>query len=206
MKSEQPITNEEIIRQGGDNVVEKLWENNELFIRKEAWKWIRSGPNANLPKNEQGELNDNLFWGSYLAVNDAYNHYDSNKGAFTTILSFYLKKYFYAELGNAGEQIDSLNASLSNENDCELADTIADSDDQFAEYVENNYTEYLRGVLDKNLYRINPREAEVVRLFTYEKKSLKQIAEIMGLADFRVCQILANGVRHIRQMEKNNRR
>lgn len=204
MKSEQPITNEEIIRQGGDNVVEKLWENNELFIRKEAWKWIRSGPNANLPQNEQAELNDNLFWGSYLAVNDAYNHYDSNKGAFTTILSFYLKKYFYAELGNAGEQIDSLNASLPNENDRELGDTIADSDDQIAEWVETDYTEYLRGVLDKNLYLINPREAEVLRLLTYEKKSVNQIADIMGLADFRVCQILANGVRHIRQTDKNN--
>ena len=205
MKSEQPITNEEIIRQGGDNVVEKLWDNNELFIRKEAWKWIRSGSNVNLPKNEQGELNDNLFWGSYLAVNDAYNHYDSNKGAFTTILSFYLKKYFYAELGNAGEQIDSLNALLPNENDRELGDTIADSDDQFSELVENDYTEYLRGVLDKNLYRINPREAEVLRLLTHEKKSVNQIADIMGLAGFRVCQILANGVRHIRQTDKDNR-
>ena len=203
MKSEQPITNEEIIRQGGDNVVEKLWENNELFIRKEAWKWIRSGPNANLPQNEQVELNDNLFWGSYLAVNDAYKHYDSKKGAFTTILSFYLKKYFYAELGNAGKTIDSLNALQPSEDDRELGDTIADSDDQVAEYIENDYTEYLRGVLDKNLYRINPREAEVLRLLTYEKKSVKQIADIMGFADFRICQILANGVRHMRQAKND---
>ena len=33
---------------------------------------------------------------------------------------------------------------------------------------------------------------------------MEQIAEIMGLADFRVCQILANGVRHIRQAKANN--
>ena len=78
------MTNEEIIQQGGNDVVAMLWDNNQGFIRKQAYR--RSC------RHEGVEFEDLVQCG-FLAVADAAEHYNPTSGAFITALSVYLKKH-----------------------------------------------------------------------------------------------------------------
>lgn len=216
MSKEEYISNDEIISQGGDDMLERLWLNNTGIINQAAWRWSHSGPAADLPMNEQKTLYEDLMQCGYLAVVDAYEHHDPEKGAFTTILGFYLKKHFrnwcaslsgwtshqYNEVAKNGIRVDSLNRIVYSEDPdegTELGNLIPDPDDHFAELVDRLYIESLHGKLDKLLNRIKPQEAEAIRLRYYKEKSVEQIAEIMGLTVSRIGQILASGMRNLRQ-------
>lgn len=217
MSKEEYISNEEIISQGGNDMLERLWLNNKGIIHKTAWSWSQSGPAADLPINEQKTLYEDLLQCGYLAVVDAYEHYNPEKGGFTTILGFYLKKHFhnwcaslsgwtthqYREAAQNNVRVESLNRIVYSDDagsdGIELGDLIPDPDDHFAELVDRLYIESLHGKLDKLLNRIKPQEAEVIRLRYYKEKSVEQIAEIMGLTVSRIGQILASGMRNLRQ-------
>lgn len=216
MSKEEYISNEEIISQGGDDMLERLWLNNTGIINQAAWRWSHSGPAADLPMNEQKTLYEDLMQCGYLAVVDAYEHHDPEKGAFTTILGFYLKKHFhnwcaslsgwathqYREAAQNNVRVESLNRIVYSDDPdegVELINTIPDPDDHFAELVDRLYLEGLHGKLDKLLNRLKPQEAEAIRLKYYKNITAEQIAEIMGLTVSRIGQILANGLRSLRQ-------
>ena len=217
MSKEEYISNDEIISQGGDDMLERLWLNNTGIINQAAWRWSHSGPAADLPMNEQKTLYEDLMQCGYLAVVDAYEHHDPEKGAFTTLLPFYLRKHFrnwcaslsgwtrhqYNEATKNNIRVESLNRIVYSDDaggdGIELGDLIPDPDDHFAELVDRLYIESLHGKLDKLLNRIKPQEAEAIRLRYYKEKSVEQIAEIMGLTDSRIGQILASGMRNLRQ-------
>lgn len=216
MSKEEHISNEEIISQGGDDMLERLWLNNKGIINQAAWRWSHSGPAADLPMNEQKTLYEDLMQCGYLAVVDAYEHHDPEKGAFTTILGFYLKKHFhnwcaslsgwtrrlYNEAAKNKISVESLNSLVYSDDPdegIELINTIRDPDDHFSELVDRLYLEGLHGKLDKLLNRLKPQEAEAIRLRYYKEKTVEQIAEIMGLTVSRIGQILANGLRSLRQ-------
>lgn len=216
MSKEEYISNEGIISQGGDDMLERLWLNNTGIINQTAWRWSHSGPAADLPMNEQKILYEDLMQCGYLAIVDAYEHHDPEKGAFTTILGFYLKKHFhnwcaslsgwtrrqYDDAAKNKISVESLNALVYSDDPdegTELGNLIPDPDDHFAELVDRLYLEGLHGKLDKLLNRIKPQEAEAIRLRYYKEKSVEQIAEIMGLTVSRIGQILANGLRSLRQ-------
>ena len=216
MSKEEYISNEEIISQGGDDMLERLWLNNKGIIHKTAWSWSQTGPAADLPIDEQKTLYEDLLQCGYLAIVDAYEHHDPEKGAFTTILGFYLKKHFhnwcaslsgwtrrqYDDAAKNGIRVESLNRIVYSDDPdegTELGNLIPDPDDHFAELVDRLYLEGLHGKLDKLLNRLKPNEAQAIRLRYYKEKTVEQIAEIMGLTVSRIGQILANGLRSLRQ-------
>lgn len=217
MSKEEYISNEEIISQGGDDMLERLWLNNTGIINQAAWRWSHSGPAADLPMNEQKTLYEDLMQCGYLAVVDAYEHHDPEKGAFTTILGFYLKKHFhnwcaslsgwtthqYREAAQNNVRVESLNRIVysgdTDSDGTELGNLIPDPDDHFAELVDRLYIESLHGKLDKLLNRLKPKEAQAIRLKYYKNKTTEQIAEIMGLTVSRINQLLISGLRTLRQ-------
>lgn len=215
MKSEQPITNEEIIRQGGDNVVEKLWENNIGFIYETTKDWHHFILESNLSEETKRKKIKEFSMNYYLAVYDAYRTYNSKEGAFTTHLRGWLTNHFHKDApvfreikttkekifecikryknsgntptdeaiaseldisieivrkhmqsmkeegllsldgkttnqkdkkSNGIKSIVSLNAKTSNDDDCEVGDTVPDDNDQIAEWVESEHSKALRDI------------------------------------------------------------
>lgn len=216
------MTNEEIITKGGDNVPELLWENNQGIIRRVAWHWSHTGRASDLPVNEQKTLYEDLIQCGYLAVVDAYEHYEPSKGSFNTLLGFYLKKHFgtwcaslsgwtlhqYRSLEENHVTVDSLNRPVGADNPSEaieLGDLIADPDNPFEELETRLYLESLHNELEKLLNRINPSEARAIRLRYYEDKSINRIAEIMNRTPSRVGQLLVNGLRDLQREAKNSK-
>lgn len=216
MSKEEYISNEEIISQGGNDMLERLWLNNKGIIHKTAWSWSQSGPAADLPINEQKTLYEDLLQCGYLAVVDAYEHYNPEKGGFTTILGFYLKKHFhnwcaslsgwtthqYREAAQNNVRVESLNRIVYSDDPdegTELGNLIPDPDDHFTDLVDRLYIEGLHGKLDKLLNRLKPNEAQAIRLKYYKNKTTEQIAEIMGLTVSRINQLLISGLRTLRQ-------
>lgn len=217
ISKEEIVSNDEIISQGGDDMLERLWLNNKGIIHLAAKNWSNSGPAADWPKDERKILYQDLMQCGFLALVDAYEHYNPEKGGFTTLLPFYLRKHFrnwcaslsgwtrhqYNEATKNNIRVESLNRIVYSDDagsdGIELGDLIPDPDDYFAELVDRLYIESLHGKLDKLLNRIKPQEKEAIRLRYYKEKSVEQIAEIMGLTDSRIGQILASGMRNLRQ-------
>ena len=216
VSKEDIVSNDEIISQGGDDMFERLWLNNKGIIHLAAKNWSNSGPAADWPKDERKILYQDLMQCGFLALVDAYEHYNPEKGGFTTILPFYLRKHFrnwcaslsgwtrhqYNEAAKNGIRVESLNRIVYSDDPdegTELGNLIPDPDDHFAELVDRLYIEGLHGKLDKLLNRLKPNEAQAIRLRYYKEKSVEQIAEIMGLTVSRINQLLANGLRDLRQ-------
>ena len=217
ISKEEIVSNDEIISQGGDDMLERLWLNNKGVIHLAAKNWSNSGPAADWPKDKRKILYQDLMQCGFLALVDAYEHYNPEKGGFTTLLPFYLRKHFrnwcaslsgwtrhqYNKATKNNIRVESLNRIVYSDDagsdGIELGDLIPDPDDHFAELVDRLYIESLHGKLDKLLNRIKPQEAEAIRLRYYKEKSVEQIAEIMGLTDIRIGQILASGMRNLRQ-------
>lgn len=134
----------------------------------------------------------------YLAIVDAYEHHDPEKGAFTTILGFYLKKRFhnwcaslsgwtrrqYDDAAKNGIRVESLNRIVYSDDPdegTELGNLIPDPDDNFAELVDRLYLEGLHGKMDKLLNRLKPNEARQYACGTIRKRPLSRLLKLWGL-------------------------
>ena len=199
MNGKEQISNEEIISQGGDDVVAKLWENNQGLINKKAREWIRSGPASLLDTEGKRDFHNDLMQQGYLAVDSAYKHYDKERGTkFTTLLDSYLKKYFYAATPPSVISIYGPKAhnQKSDEENLAIIDTISDSsDDPRTEFDNNDQKTFYLSILDSACR--SERDREILHLLLIGKKP-KEIAAKIRISEARVNQIIRAVTRRAR--------
>lgn len=203
MNSKEQISNEEIISQGGDDVIAKLWENNQGLINKKAREWIRSGPASLLDTEGKKDFHNELMQQGYLAVDSAYKHYDKERGTkFTTLLDSYLKKYFYAATPPSVISIyePKTHNQKSDEENLAIIDTISDSsDDPRTEFDNDDQKTFYLNILDSACR--SDRDRDIIHLLL-KGKSAKEISAEMGISEARVNQIIRDVTRRAKSIKQ----
>ena len=185
------MTNEEIIQQGGGDMLARLWDNNRGFIYQQARRWSKQDPG----------IFEDLMQSGFLAIADAVDRYKPEAGAFITFLSFYIKKHFalccaassgwnrqqWEEQRDASPEkrimVDSLHRPIANDDGdtMELGDLIADPEDQIAELLDRLESNALHSKLEELLAGLDKTEEQVVRLRYYKGYSTAQIEQELGI-------------------------
>ena len=204
------ITNEEIIKNGEDDVVYQLWIKNQGIIRSEATKWSRA----------TGTEFDDLMQSSYLAVDEAFKSYTPEKGKFTTLLDYCIKRHFgdccASHSGWTKSQWErareneiktvSLYKKIGEEDDAELIDIIEDKDyTEIEDLIDRIEQEDLKCLLDDMINELKPTERAVIRLYYYKDLSHPKISVILNLTPSQVQQIRKNALRNLRRMGRKTR-
>lgn len=208
------MTNEELcqaINNGtGDNnsLLLQLMRQNYGFIYQQAKKWAAAF--ADRPDIDIEDLTQSAF----LAVLDAVQRYDPDRGKFISILSYTLKAAFSEACGMYSERRrkDPLNRALSLDDTCE-----SDSDTPFVELVPDNSSEeafeavddeiirqQLHELLQKALATIPKKEARAINAHYLQGKTQAEIREEMNVSGSYVSAIIRSGIRRLRNCNMVN--
>lgn len=194
-----------LIQNGHDEYILPLWENVERLISRYANKYLVClSANGTVPGGVEKE---DLEQAGYFAILNALSNYDPSKGAFSTLLVYYLRREFQKAAGIDGNRKrEPLNYSLSldapvNDDEPEgetRLDFISDPRDYYSGIDESIFQEQLHKALETALDTIPAKEADVLRAEYWQGKKQTEIAEEMGVTDERVRQLRNGGLRHIR--------
>lgn len=196
---------------GNSVALGQLWEINKGFLRRTFWKWY-SQPQNKAAADNAGLTPEDFDQESFFAVQAAAQAYDPSKGAFSTLLSYYVQnqimKAVCGEHRTTRQLEDGRIAVISANplNACTSLDAPLDIDDegsgtlgdvqedpaasaelQAAE--DEVYTQQLHEALEEALSRLAEREANVLRRRYYDGQSLRAVGEEIGVQYERVRQI-----------------
>lgn len=171
------MTNEELaelIRNGDDGYLPQLWDQVRRFVASQAKKYMAK---YDLAQNARFELDD-LIDAGYIAVVDACQRFDPQKGGFLTILGNYTLKTAFSEVAgtrhrhqkhDATNIATSLDAPIGSDEgeDSTLFDLIGTIDENLESLVESMYTAELHAALDEALSTIPKKEREILTLRYY---------------------------------------
>ena len=201
------MTNEELaieIQNGNTEYLPVLFDQVEQFIRKKAAQRLRV-----LGENSGIEF-DELYDSGYLAVIEAAKYFDPESGyKFLTFLDRPLKKAF-SEVTNVRSQKGlkdplrnavSLETPVGEDETLTIGDTIADDTDITAEVIRKVSNQELHKALDNALDRLEPLEAEAIRLQYYSNLNLQQSAVAMKIEPDKVWYLRLSGMRKLRTPE-----
>lgn len=168
-------------RQGDEAALLALWENVQRFVIREANRWARAWPKAEM---------DDLEQSAFLALMDAVQTFCPEKGC--TFLSWYgsyaLKTAFADVAGIRTSRKDpldnslSLDAPLDDEGHTVLSDTVPSPVNDIEAAEERIYREELHGALQEEMGRLPDLERQLLTGVYYEGKPRKQLAEVCGFS------------------------
>lgn len=202
------------IQQGHTELYSELWEEMKGLI---AW-WAKrffavnsaNGISLGLewmtPQNKKRCIDD-LVQAGFLGLVNAVEHYDPERGSFTTLLSRYLLRAFQeATTGRSIKQKNdpllrcrSLDEQIGDEDsDATLLDFIPDDRNDIADAEERIFIEQLHDALEAALNAIPEREAAAIRSEFYDGCKQWETAEKLHTTPGRVHQLKNDGFRHIR--------
>lgn len=186
------MTNEEILLQGGDDMLSRLWDNNCRLIHREAYRWSKRNPS----------IYEDLVQSGFLAIAEAAGCYEPESGSFTTLLYYHIKKQFaiccaafsgwskrqWAEQQRTPPEervvVDSLQRQISDDagNATEIGDLIADPDNEITELLNCMERDALHSKLDELLAALDRTEEQTVRLRYYGERTAAQIEKELALS------------------------
>ena len=193
-------------RSGDQAALWALWEQNQGFTRRQARRVLRA---RHALGRYDTELED-LLQSAWFALERAARDYDPGSGyKFLTFYHKHLKNAFAEATGARSEKqkrdplhtADSIDRPLDS-SDAEgvtLGDMAADPVDQYEEAEERLYQEWLRDLLNAQLDKLPPEQAEPLRLQYWHGMTLDQIAETCGVKRDIVVQRKARGLRQLRR-------
>lgn len=204
------MTNEELatrIKGGETGLIEVLWKQVQLFVRKEAKRWERAFDGRN------GFTADDLIQASYPAFLKTISRFDPNNekgGKFISLLRFYSLKAFSetAEVSTAEQKKSPLNASISLD-----APVSTDADNVLANIAEDTTAaQAFRAVEDliaheqlcSSLYpllnRLTSEEQEILYSRYWEGLSCEEVGKRGGVSRQRVHQIELKALDKLRRI------
>lgn len=179
------MTNEELaarIQAGERDQLPALWEQVERFVAMQAYRVARAvGPRA-------GVTAEDLYQAGYLALVEAVDGYDAERGAsFIGYLSLCLKNAFAEAGGWRGSKRDplqgavSLSAPLDDDGDGgTLGDMIADPTDPFTPVEATLWHQQLREVLDPALDALPDGGGDLLRKRYLQGQTIADLAQAAG--------------------------
>lgn len=183
------------IKGGDPGLYSELWEKVRLLIAKRANSFILCAADTCA---QCGVTVDDLTQAGFLALADAVKAYDPAKEyAFTTYLTFHLKKHFRATLNGGKRRNDkaapdslnlgvSLNAPIGADEDLTLGDTIPTAD-QCEQVDESIFISQLHDALETEICQnCTPEQALVLRCWFFDGETLQCIADKNGFTRSKV--------------------
>ena len=208
----------QLARQGNNAALAQLWEINRPVLRTMFWRWYDRNRSI---ADAAGLTLEDFEQEGFFAVKRAAEYHDPEKGSFLTALQYFVKHQIReATIGGHGRYMtteegkkvrlpadplnraDSLDEQLPGEDDDRsLVDVVPDpAASQAFEGVERDiYVKQLRAALDKALSLLPAQQREVVRGRFFEKLTLKQAGECVGVSGSRAAQIEHYGLRAMRR-------
>lgn len=200
------MTNEELalaIKAGQNALTVELWGQVEAFVQMVARRYY------NRLDGCRGVEVEDLVQSGFLALMDAVQGYDPEKGAFLTYLGNWLHSYFRQAAGLKTKRAarDPISSPVSLDMETEGGDTLGDLQpdvrNEPEEVEERIYTEQLHAALEKALNMLDAEAAATIRQRFYEGLTLRSIAERSGRTEGHVYRVQN---RALSQMYRNARR
>lgn len=191
------------IRNGRRELVTVLWEQVAAFIAMQAGRYHRRLDGC------RGVEVEDLTQAGFLALMDAVQGYEPERGAFLTCLGNWLHKWFAQTAGLRTDRAarDPISSPISLDMETEGGDTLGDlqpdARSEPDEAIERIYTEQLHAALDKALNMLDEKAAATIRQRFYEGLTLRSIAERMGTTQG---QVYGMQKRALDQLYRNARR
>lgn len=208
----------QLARRGNEAALAQLWEINRPVLHTMFWRWYDRNRSI---ADAAGLTLEDFEQEGFFAVKRAAEYHDPEKGAFLTALQYSVKHQIReATIGGHGRcmtteegktvripadplsSASSLDEQLpSDDDDRTIADMVADpaAVQEFESLEKSLYLETLRTVLDKALAMLPEQQREVVRGRFFEKLTLKQAGECVGVSASRAAQLEAYGLRAMRR-------
>lgn len=208
----------QLARRGNEAALAQLWEINRPVLHTMFWRWYDRNRSI---ADAAGLTLEDFEQEGFFAVKRAAEYHDPEKGAFLTALQYSVKHQIReATIGGHGRcmtteegktvripadplsSASSLDEQLpSDDDDRSIADMVADpaAVQEFESLEKSLYLETLRPVLDKALAMLPEQQREVVRGRFFEKLTLKQAGECVGVSASRAAQLEYYGLRAMRR-------
>lgn len=208
----------QLARRGNEAALAQLWEINRPVLHTMFWRWYDRNRSI---ADAAGLTLEDFEQEGFFAVKRAAEYHDPEKGAFLTALQYSVKHQIReATIGGHGRYMtteegktvrlpadplssaSSLDEQLpSDDDDRTIADMVADpaAVQEFESLEKSLYLETLRPVLDKALAMLPEQQREVVRGRFFEKLTLKQAGECVGVSASRAAQLEYYGLRAMRR-------
>ena len=191
------------IKAGEKEAMNQLYYQCKGFICKQAIRWgvaWRDCPSFDT---------DDLMQAGYMALYDAVEHYQPERGGFLNFLLFYLKIEFSNVAGcrTPAQMKEPLNTYISletpvrseTEGEITIADTIPAEEEGFCKVEESVYQKQLAGIINEALSALPDRQRLAIAGHYLQDYSLAQVEEGMNISGERVRQILNDGLRSLRR-------
>ena len=180
------MTNEELvlaIQQGDSEKIPQLWTQIERLVRWKAHRFIEA-----LGDCCPVELDD-LYNSGYIALCNAVERYDPERGAFSTHFMLHLKNVFAEATGYRSERqqrdpihrASSFDDPVPGTDNMVVGDFIPDGTDLEGDTIEKIWQQQLHEALDKALGVLPPTEEQTLRTIYYGGQSLSDLAESMNI-------------------------
>lgn len=180
-KNRLTMTNEELvqaIQEGQKELAAVLWDQVKAWIHAKAVSFFYS------KGRERGLTVADLEQTGFLAMIDAADHYEQDRGNFLSCLTVYLYSSFYTAAGfrTAKQVCDPINSptsiyqTVNDDDDISIIDLQQSPQDPIAEAEERIYNEQLRADLLRELARLPEPQGYVIQQHYLEGRELADIA------------------------------
>lgn len=195
------MTNEDLavrIQAGERERLPELWDRVERFAAQQARRTAQAaGPGADW---------EDLYQCGYLALAEAVEDYNRDRGSFLTWFGFFLQTAFAEETGyrTQRQRRDPLRGAISLDDpvpgtdDLLLSDTVADSEDRIADTEDAIWWDELHTAMLEALGSLPPDCRDILRRRFYQLQTLARAAQETGRTQNRVRQIEAIAIRQLR--------
>jgi RNA polymerase sigma factor (sigma-70 family) len=204
------MTNEELaaaIRAGDRSKELDLWEQVRRLAYQRALRVVRA-----LGDDRLVDMDD-LMQAAYLAMLDAIEQFDPADGwKFSTIYINRLKTAFAEVTGyrTAAGRKDPLRFADSLDRPVDETDSnsetvgafVADPLDQMEAVDQRLYRDWQRETISGTLDRLEPRQAQAIRMRYFQNRTLKDIGTAAGITIERVRQLEKAGLRRLRNFRE----
>jgi RNA polymerase sporulation-specific sigma factor len=169
------------------NAIERIFEMTTPLIKSSMKKYFL----GNMP-------NEDLLQEGYLVIANCLEDYDREKKIpFLGYVKSKLK-FYYMDLGRKSnkEECDSLNREIKGrEGSVELIELVEDRNSS----TDGNILKYEELLfLLKSLKLLTRRESQIIRLFYFQNKNMKEISEGLNLSYRTVVNIKTNAIKKLR--------
>ncbi|MCD8087555.1 MAG: sigma-70 family RNA polymerase sigma factor [Oscillospiraceae bacterium] len=178
------MTNEDLaglLQAGEQEHIGTLWEQVRRFVYQQAGRYL-----ASLQGYGHGLELDDLAQCGFLAMLDAVDSFDPDKGSFLAWFGYYLQRAFAEAAGLRTSKRDALAAALSldapitDDGDVTLADTLEADNGAFDNTERDMWLQQLHKAMTGALERLTPKQRAIVEARHYQDRPRREIAASLG--------------------------
>ena len=199
------MTNEELataVQNGNNELMSQLWEQCRGFICQQATKWAAAW------KNRSDIDKDDFTQAGYIAMCKAVRYWREDRGAFLTILGYYLKTEFSEVAGCRTEtklneplnKAVSLDAPISGDPDKEITmgETVAADDTGIEDAEEAVFQDQLSKTVNEAVCKLPERQRIAIEGHYLKGQPHKDIAREIGCSRSYVAELIKVGFNALR--------